>query len=123
MAPAPSRLPPFSAKHQGLQRVGAEAPVPRRIGIPLAREGKMIRPRSMPSEEGGNPSPEESMMSSHLVLSGVDDGVKARLEKYWEKKLPRLQKLLVPYRTDLQEIRLTVSRHRRNAHGPWYEGR
>ena len=62
-------------------------------------------------------------MSSHLVLSGVDDAVKARLEKYWEKKLPRLQKLLVPYRTDLQEIRLTVSRHRRNAHGSWYEGR
>ncbi len=62
-------------------------------------------------------------MSSHLVLSGVDDAVKARLEKYWEKKLPRLQKLLVPYRTDLQEIRLTVSRHRRNPHGQWYEGR
>ena len=41
-------------------------------------------------------------MSSHLVLSGVDDAVKARLEKYWEKKLPRLEKLLVPYRTDLQ---------------------
>ncbi|MGZ3299486.1 MAG: hypothetical protein ACXVBG_00935 [Isosphaeraceae bacterium] len=51
------------------------------------------------------------MMSSHLVLSGIDDAVKARLEKYWEEKLPRVQRLLVPYPTDLREIRLTVSHH------------
>ena len=62
-------------------------------------------------------------MSSHLVFNGVDDVVKARLETYWAKKLPRLQKLLVPYRTELQEIRLTVSRHPRNSHRSWYEVR
>jgi hypothetical protein len=48
-------------------------------------------------------------MSNHVVFNGVDDAAKARLEAYWTRKLPRLQKLLVPYRTDLQEIRLTVS--------------
>ena len=39
-------------------------------------------------------------MSSHLVFNGVDDAVKARLESYWAKKLPRVQKLLVPYPGD-----------------------
>ena len=61
-------------------------------------------------------------MSSHLVLSGIDDAVKARLEKYWEEKLPRVQRLLVPYPTDLREIRLTVSHHQ-DTHRSWYEGR
>lgn len=60
-------------------------------------------------------------MSSHLVFNGCDDTVKASLEAYWAKKLPRLQKLLVPYRTDLREIRLTISCHRQNAHRTWYE--
>ena len=50
-------------------------------------------------------------MSSHEVFNGVDEPLKARLEGYWRKKLPRLQKLLVPYPADLQEIRLTVSQH------------
>lgn len=62
-------------------------------------------------------------MSSHLVFNGVDDVVKARLETYWAKKLPRLQKLLVPYRTELQEIRLTVYSHPQNSHRSWYEVR
>lgn len=61
-------------------------------------------------------------MSSHLVLSGIDDAVKARLEKYWEEKLPRVQRLLLPYPTDLREIRLTVSHHQ-DTHRSWYEGR
>lgn len=61
-------------------------------------------------------------MSSHLVFSGIDDAVKARLKKYWEEKLRRLQKLLVPYPTDLREIRLTVSHHQ-DTHRSWYEGR
>ena len=35
-------------------------------------------------------------MSSHLVFNGVDDPVKQRLEAYWAKKRPRLEKLLAP---------------------------
>ncbi len=62
-------------------------------------------------------------MSSHLVFSEVDDAVKARLEAYWEKKLPRLQRLLAPYRTDLQEIRLTVYRHQQSPQRSWFEVR
>ena len=50
-------------------------------------------------------------MSSHLVFNGVDDVVKERLESYWAKKLPRLEKLLAPYPADVREIRLTVSHH------------
>jgi ribosomal subunit interface protein len=63
------------------------------------------------------------MMSSHLVFNGVDDAVKTRVETYWAEKLPRLQKLLVPYSKDLQEIRLTVSHHPQNSHRSWYEVR
>ncbi len=48
-------------------------------------------------------------MSSHRVFNGVDDAVKQSLESYWEKKLPRLEKLLVPNRADPREIRLTAS--------------
>jgi ribosome-associated translation inhibitor RaiA len=62
-------------------------------------------------------------MSMHLVFNGIDDATKARLESYWAEKLPRLQKLLVPYRTDPREIRLTVSRHQKDSQRPWYEGR
>jgi RNA polymerase sigma factor (sigma-70 family) len=51
-------------------------------------------------------------MSSHLVFNGVDDVIKQRLEAYWSKKLPRLEKLLAPYPADLREIRLAVSHHR-----------
>jgi RNA polymerase sigma factor (sigma-70 family) len=62
------------------------------------------------------------MMSSHLVFNGVEDDLKARLEEYWQKKLPRLEKRLVPYRPDLQEIRLTVYRHK-NSRREWFEVR
>src|SRR5262249_33944211 len=60
-------------------------------------------------------------MNSHLVFNDCDDATKAHLETYWQKKLPRLQKLLVPYRTDLQDIRLTVYRHPQSREGSWYE--
>jgi ribosomal subunit interface protein len=60
-------------------------------------------------------------MSNHLVFNGVDDTTKAGLEAYWAKKLPKLHKLLVPYNTDLQDIRLTVSHHRQNPQRSWYE--
>lgn len=62
-------------------------------------------------------------MSSHVVFNGIDDADKARLETYWSKKLPRLQKLLAPYRPALQDIRLTVSRHEREPERPWHEVR
>jgi RNA polymerase sigma factor (sigma-70 family) len=65
----------------------------------------------------------ESVMSSHLVFNGCDDAVKARLEPYWAKKLQKLQKLLVPYRTDLQEIDLTVYCHQQSPQREWYEAR
>lgn len=62
-------------------------------------------------------------MKLHLVLNGCDESMKARLESYWSKKLPRLEKLLVPYRPDLQDVRLTVHRHEQNPQRAWYEGR
>ena len=62
-------------------------------------------------------------MSTHLVFNGVGDDVKTRLEAYWAKKLPRLEKLLVPYPADLQEIRLTVSHHQQNSRHSFYEAR
>lgn len=62
-------------------------------------------------------------MSSHVIFREVGDADKARLEAYWARKLPRLQKRLAPYRDDLQEIALTVYRHPRNSHDAWYEVR
>jgi hypothetical protein len=62
-------------------------------------------------------------MKIHSVLHGCDEPIKANLESYWSKKLPRLEKLLVPYRPDLQDIRLTVHRHEQNHQRVWYEGR
>ncbi|MDB5313761.1 MAG: hypothetical protein JWO38_7963 [Gemmataceae bacterium] len=62
-------------------------------------------------------------MSSHVVVNECDDTVKGEVEAYWAKKLPRLHKLLVPYRPDLQEIRLTVSCHRQTSRRSWYEVR
>jgi DNA-directed RNA polymerase specialized sigma24 family protein/ribosome-associated translation inhibitor RaiA len=62
-------------------------------------------------------------MKLHMVLHGCDESMKARLESYWSKKLPRLEKLLVPYRPDLQDVRLTVHRHEQGPQRAWYEGR
>ena len=62
-------------------------------------------------------------MSSHVIFREIDAADKAPLEAYWARKLPRLQKLLVPYCADLQEIALTVYRHPRNSHKAWYEVR
>ena len=60
-------------------------------------------------------------MSSHWVFNGVAAAVKERLEAYWAKKLPRLEKLLVHYHPDFREIRLTVSAHHQNQERSWYE--
>lgn len=62
-------------------------------------------------------------MISHWVFNSVDDATKQRLQAYWAKKLPRLQKLLVRYPADLQELRLTISRHRHDSQNSWYEVR
>jgi ribosomal subunit interface protein len=59
-------------------------------------------------------------MNNHMVFNDVDEVTKATLEAYWLKKLPKLQKLLVPYKTDLQDVRLTVSLHRQNQRS-WYD--
>jgi RNA polymerase sigma factor (sigma-70 family) len=60
-------------------------------------------------------------MSTHLVFNGIDTAEKARVQAYWEKKLPRLQKLLSHYRPDLIEIRLTVSHRGQGPKNAGYE--
>jgi RNA polymerase sigma factor (sigma-70 family) len=62
-------------------------------------------------------------MSTHLVFNGIEAAEKARLQTYWEQKLPRMQKLLSPYRADLLEIRLTVSPRGRGSRSAGYEVR
>ena len=62
-------------------------------------------------------------MSAHLVFNGIAAAEKARLQTYWEQKLPRLQKLLSPYRADLIEIRLTVSHRGQGSKRAGYEVR
>lgn len=62
-------------------------------------------------------------MKSHWVFNGCDELVKTSLESYWSKKLARLEKLLVPYRPDLQDLRLTIYRHEQSPQRAWYEGR
>ena len=62
-------------------------------------------------------------MSSHLAFNGCDDIVQNGLQASWNKKLPSLQKLLAPYRTDVQEIWLTVHCHREKSQRLWYEVR
>jgi RNA polymerase sigma factor (sigma-70 family) len=60
-------------------------------------------------------------MSTHLVFNGIDTAEKARVQAYWEKKLPRLQKLLSHYRPELVEIRLTVSHRGQGPKNSGYE--
>jgi RNA polymerase sigma factor (sigma-70 family) len=47
--------------------------------------------------------------------------VKKDLQEYWAKKWPRLQKLLVRYHADLQDVRLTVTYHQQNPQRGWYD--
>jgi ribosomal subunit interface protein len=60
-------------------------------------------------------------MSIHWVFNGCDETVKAQLQEYWAKKWPRLQKLLTHYRSDLQDVRMTVYHHQQNPQQSWYE--
>ncbi|MHB1423648.1 MAG: sigma factor-like helix-turn-helix DNA-binding protein [Gemmataceae bacterium] len=50
-------------------------------------------------------------MQTHWVFIDCGEGLKARLQAYWEKKQLRLEKLLRPFRPELRELRLTVYRH------------
>jgi ribosomal subunit interface protein len=49
-------------------------------------------------------------MGSHVVFTECDDALRARLQAYWEKELPRLQKYLTNYPSDAVDVRLTVHR-------------
>lgn len=62
-------------------------------------------------------------MKIHWVFHNCDEPIKATLESYWSKKLKRLEKLLVPYQPDLQDVRLTLYRHEQNPQRAWFEGR
>jgi RNA polymerase sigma factor (sigma-70 family) len=50
-------------------------------------------------------------MQTHWVFNDCGERVKANLQACWEKKQPRLEKLLRPFRPELRELRLTVYRH------------
>jgi RNA polymerase sigma factor (sigma-70 family) len=65
----------------------------------------------------------EGRMSNHWVFNGCDESLRSTLETYWSKKLIRLEKLLVHYRPNLREIRLTIYRHEQNPQRVWFEGR
>ena len=60
-------------------------------------------------------------MSIHWVFNKCTTAVKEGLEQYWAKKWPRLQRLLEPYASALQDVRLTVTCHERNPHHIWYD--
>jgi ribosomal subunit interface protein len=62
-------------------------------------------------------------MSEHVIFREVAEATKPLIEDYWGKKLPRLQKLLASYNSDLQEIDLTIYQHPQNSHRHWYEAR
>jgi DNA-directed RNA polymerase specialized sigma24 family protein/ribosome-associated translation inhibitor RaiA len=62
-------------------------------------------------------------MSQHIVLVGCDEAIRRSVESYWERKLPRIQKLLRAYRPDQQELRLTLHAHARPSQKPFFEGR
>src|SRR5437660_832064 len=50
-------------------------------------------------------------MRTHWVFNDCLEGLKACLQAYWEKKQPRLERLLTPFRPELRDLRLTVYRH------------
>ena len=96
-------LHPASASPRNAPR-GASAPGLRRSDL---TEGW----QDVPCLLGFRPVAGEVLMSSHLVFNGVDV-VKQRLEAYWSKKLPRLEKLLAPYPRISARSGSTVSHHR-----------
>ena len=51
------------------------------------------------------------MMRTHWVFNGCDDTAKAQFQSQWEKKWPRIEKLIATYPPDLQGVVLTVHMH------------
>jgi RNA polymerase sigma factor (sigma-70 family) len=64
---------------------------------------------------------QDDSMSTHWSYCGCDEAVKNFLRVYWEKKWPRLEKLLADYSPDVQRIALTVHCHERNNGQAQYE--
>ncbi|MCS6851527.1 MAG: HPF/RaiA family ribosome-associated protein [Gemmataceae bacterium] len=62
-------------------------------------------------------------MKTHWALHGCDGAMKAHLEEYWEKKKPRLERLLSSYRPELRHLSIHVRRHEGNATAGRFEGR
>lgn len=60
-------------------------------------------------------------MSFHWVFNKCPSATKSELETYWEKKWPRLEKLLAHYSPELQDIRLTVTCHEQGPQRLWYD--
>lgn len=60
-------------------------------------------------------------MNSHVIFVACLEPVKAEVEAYWAKKVPRLRKLLGPFGEALPEIHLTVACHQQNPQSEWYE--
>lgn len=50
-------------------------------------------------------------MQIQWVFNDCTDGVKAPMRAYWEKKRPRLERLLQHYQPDLQCLRMTAYAH------------
>jgi DNA-directed RNA polymerase specialized sigma24 family protein/ribosome-associated translation inhibitor RaiA len=57
----------------------------------------------------------------HWVFNQCDDEVKRAMRAYWEKKWPRLEKLLAKFPLDVRDIRLRVTCHRPGGVRPWYD--
>jgi len=52
-------------------------------------------------------------MQTHWVFNGCTESVKERMRTYWEKKQPRLEKLLQHFQADLKYLGLAVYWHTR----------
>lgn len=59
-------------------------------------------------------------MQIHWVFNDCGEGLKSQVRGYWEKKQPRLEKLLQHFRPDLRFLGLTLYRQ---AHPPGFEAR
>lgn len=59
-------------------------------------------------------------MQTHWVFNDCEAGLKGQIRSYWEKKHPRLERLLQHFRADLRYLGLTLYRH---AHPPLFEVR
>jgi hypothetical protein len=86
-------------------------------GIALA---KTKRRKVVKGSTNGNKNEVNGAMQIHWVFNDCAESVKRQMRAYWEKKLPRLEKLLQHFRPDLQYLGVTVYQH---AQSPRYEVR